>query len=307
MNRVQHGISAGVRIASPITSTSYKLLECVGQGSFGAVWKATDSVTGKNVALKIIDVTNMKDEIENILAEISLTKRAYTLSGGRCPAILDSFALLVSLESRRDRRYVIIVMEYIDGKSLLDIISISALSEVLALYICEEICRALVGFHSEGLCHRDIKSSNVLISKNGSIYICDFGVSKILNSKSKLKTLSGTPLYMAPEVVASSDSGYDCRCDVWSMGITAIEMVEGEPPGLAGGSADTVLRAIANREEIKIDNSKYSIFFRKLIEFSISINKRKSSNEIINLFENNNYSNNFNSKESLKQLLLFIS
>eukprot|EP00745_Piridium_sociabile_P035817 TRINITY_DN63124_c1_g1_i2.p1 TRINITY_DN63124_c1_g1~~TRINITY_DN63124_c1_g1_i2.p1 ORF type:complete len:346 (+),score=37.12 TRINITY_DN63124_c1_g1_i2:156-1193(+) len=102
------------------------------------------------------------------------------------------------------------------------------LDESLIAVILRDICLALQGLHSKHLVHRDIKSANILVSQDGRAYLSDFGVSKLLSPGERAYAISGSPLWMAPEVV--TQCGYDEKADIWSLGITAMELAKGLPP-----------------------------------------------------------------------------
>jgi len=198
-------------------SLIYKDLKQIGEGSSGTVFKGR-SQNNEKIAIKVIGFKDKtKREAESIQNEILMQK-----TSGHHNIVAYKGAYMKASQ-------LWVVMEYLNGGSLTDLISVCRMSEPQIAAVCRDIVKALIYVHSMKRIHRDIKSDNILLNMFGEVKLADFGYcAQLTESVTKRNSVVGTPYWMAPELIRGQD--YSTAVDIWSLGIATLEMAEGEPP-----------------------------------------------------------------------------
>ncbi len=197
----------------------FEVLERLGEGSYGKVYKAINCVNADVVALKMIPIENEDKDLMNLSKEIRI------LENCQSPYVVHYFGSFLY------DQHLWISMEYCAIGSISDLLTLRqrTLTERQIAAICANVVKGLKYLHANRNIHRDIKAGNILLAGSGFAKLADFGVSaQLTNTINKRKTVIGTPFWMAPEVI--QETQYDGKADIWSLAITAIEMAEGEPP-----------------------------------------------------------------------------
>jgi len=265
----------GTTLRSPKSCELYGLERHLGEGAHGQVWLARSS-TGSSHAVKVVvPAAHSAEQAALLASEISKAQAASDFVRELVPQFHEAFSIeCPNPLSGCPVGLLVIVMEYIDGYSLDTVVARFPLPEGHAAIILRSLCLALQRLHERGTIHRDVKGANVMIASNGRVYLCDFGVSRCLErTTDRVQTVAGTPYWMAPEVVLGAHAwgaaGYGIGADVWSLGITAIELVDGAPPlarnALCKANAYHVFHVVARDAPPRLDAASHSPLLRRFV------------------------------------------
>ena len=208
----------------------FRIERKLGRGAQAQVYLARDQVLDRGVAIKVLndDVAEDEKALERFLREARLAARVHHVG---CLAIFDF---------GQERGLTFMAMEYFRGKTLRDVLKKGPLSPYIAMRVARDVAAALGAVHEAGIVHRDIKPTNVMVGKGGSVRIADFGVARTLDDGTGSGMMVGTMRYMAPEQARGKDT--DSRADIFSLGVVMYEMLAGKPP--FGGSLDDLIARV---------------------------------------------------------------
>ena len=252
-------------------NSMFKKTEIIGRGKFGIVYKGYNIQTKKVCAIKVLNLDSDEDEIEDVQREIQ-----FLASLKQLPNVTHYYGSYLKNTS------LWIIMEYCAGGSLRSLLRIGRIEEKYIGVIMRELLVALKGIHKENIIHRDIKAANVLISNDGSVKLCDFGVAaQLTQARVRRQTMAGTPYWMAPEVIIEG-AYYDTKVDIWSLGITAYEIATGNPP-YCEVEAVRAMQLITKSKPPRLESRYYSPLLKEFIALCLDEdpNARPTADELL--------------------------
>jgi protein-serine/threonine kinase len=249
----------------------YKRTEVIGRGKFGIVYKGIHRATRQVFAIKVLNLDTSEDEVKDVQQEIQFLARLKQV-----PNVTRYHG------SYLNGTKLWIIMDYCAGGSLRTLLKPGKIEEKYVGVIVRELLIALQYIHKQNVIHRDIKAANVLISNEGRVQLCDFGVAAQLSSTSlRRNTMAGTPYWMAPEVIMEGTS-YDVKADIWSLGITIYEIATGNPP-YCDKEAIRAMQLITKSKPPRLDGKQYSALLKEIIALCLDENaeERLSAEELL--------------------------
>lgn len=249
----------------------YKRTEVIGRGKFGVVYKAYNKQTKQVVAIKVLNLDTDEDELVDVQQEIQFLAELKNV-----PNITHYYGSILN-----DTK-LWIIMDYCAGGSLRTLLKAGVLEERYIAIVVRELLNTLSAVHKLGVIHRDLKAANILVSKEGNVQLCDFGVAaKLTSNSSKRTTMAGTPYWMAPEVIRTGDS-YNSKADIWSLGITIYEIATGNPP-YCDKDASWAMQLISKQTPPRLEGREYSPALKECIALCLDENpeERPSADELM--------------------------
>ncbi|CAN6674746.1 serine/threonine-protein kinase Kic1p [Trichomonascus vanleenenianus] len=253
----------------------YRRDEVIGRGNFGVVYKGVNLETKQAVAIKVLNLDTVEDELPDIQQEIS-TLSKLTMS--------DAANIIKYYGSYLNGHKLWIIMDLCAGGSVRTLLKPGPFEERHIMVIVREVCIALAYIHKEGIIHRDMKAANILITTSGQVRLCDFGVAAQTTAmKLKRSTIVGTPYWMAPEVITEG-ALYNTKADIWSFGVTVYEIVTGNPP-YSDQEAFRAIMLIPRQKPARLEGSQYSPALKEFVAHCLDEHpdERPTADELMKL------------------------
>ncbi|GAA98426.1 uncharacterized protein L969DRAFT_94212 [Mixia osmundae IAM 14324] len=250
----------------------FKRLELIGRGAYGSVYRATHLPTSTVIALKVMNLDTPDDDISEVQKEVALLSQLRD-------ADRNNITLYHGCWLHRTELWI--AMDLASGGSIRTLMKAGTLHERFIVIIVREVLTALAYLHKMAIIHRDIKAANILLTQTGRILLCDFGVAAHLQLHSKRSTFTGTPYWMAPEVITEGKM-YDTRADIWSLGITIYEMATGNPP-FADMEAMRAIQLIPKTPPATLKGGSWSAAMREFLASALieSPSERPTADDLV--------------------------
>jgi len=253
----------------------FEMIDIIGEGAYGLICTCKNVNQNKIYAIKFLEID--EEDEENLQKEIDILKESLS-----CPHIVQYYGCYLKDNT------LMIVMEFCDGGSALDLMNSikKTFTEDQIASLCAQMIQGLAYLHSHKILHRDINAGDVLLTSEGRAKLADFGVSaKLVHTHQRQHTMVGSPYWMAPEVISQKKKeGYDMKTDIWSLGITAIELAEGKPPLFDIASLRVIFLIPARDPPVLKEATKWSPEFHKFLATCLQKDpdKRPSATDLLN-------------------------
>ncbi|GEQ71739.1 hypothetical protein JCM33374_g5425 [Metschnikowia sp. JCM 33374] len=250
--------------------SAYQRTKVIGQGKFGVVYKGYHKQTKKTVAIKVLDLDTKYDEVVDVQQEIQ-----FLADLKNAPNVTHYYGSFL------DGTKLWIIMDYCEGGSMRTLLKAGLFEEKYIGVIVREVLMALSAVHKIGVIHRDLKAANILVTNEGHVQLCDFGVAAQLTATAaKRTTIAGTPFWMAPEVIREGDH-YNFKADIWSLGITIYELATGNPP-YCDKNATWAMTMIEKQAPPRLEGREYPSALKECIALCLdeNPNERPSADDL---------------------------
>ncbi|KAM9923205.1 hypothetical protein OXX59_005321 [Metschnikowia pulcherrima] len=252
-------------------TAAYQRTKVIGRGKFGVVYKGHHKQTKRPVAIKVLDLDTQYDEVLDVQQEIQ-----FLADLKNAPNVTHYYGSFL------DGTKLWIIMDYCEGGSMRTLLKAGLFEEKYIGVIVREVLLALSAVHKIGVIHRDLKAANILVTNEGHVQLCDFGVAAQLTTKAaKRTTIAGTPFWMAPEVIREGDQ-YNYKADIWSLGITIYELATGNPP-YCDRSATWAMAMIEKQAPPRLEGREYPPALKECIALCLdeSPSERPSADDLM--------------------------